>query len=157
MALKQLLLLFLSYKNLARYINKENGKFDFFLYIVLIIQISFLPSIPSGFHSPNLDGWIGFSITVIFSLLFYSAFYYCFYSKDRNHYIREVVIMSVIARVHSFICLACIAVVQTGIWSHFKLTKPENVSLIYFVSYYILFALIMLFVKRNALLFRGSE
>ena len=154
MVLKELLLLFLSYKNLARYIRIESGRFDFLLYIIMIIQISFLPSIPSGFHSPNLDGWIGFSITVSFTLLFYSVFYFWFYSRDKINYIREIVIISVIARLHSFVYLACIAIVQTGIWAHFKLPKPENISLIYFILYYFLFALIMIFVKRSAMVFR---
>ncbi|MBH46652.1 MAG: hypothetical protein CME71_00620 [Halobacteriovorax sp.] len=154
MQFKDVFLLFTSYDSLARYISSRSEKYDLIIYIAFLIQISFLPSVPSGFHSPNVDGWTGFSITVIFSLLFYSIFYYKYYYKKTENYIREVVIISVVARLHSFIFLACMGVLQTGIWAYYKLPKAAGISMLYFLSYYILFAVIMMLSKRKTLLLK---
>lgn len=142
--------MFFSYENLMKYVSSESRKYDLLFYLFFITETSVLPSVPSGFHSSNAEGWIGFTISLVFYFLFYPIFYYYFYRKKEINFIREIIIFSVVARLHSFLYVGCIAVGQMVLWSFFRLQKMPHASLSYYILYYVLFTLLMIFLKRRS-------
>lgn len=154
---KEIFLMFFSYKSLLKYVLGEHRRYDLLFFFLFIGQVSILPSIPSGFHSPNAEGWLGFGISSVFSLFFYLGFYFNFYRGRDFHFIREVVVFSVVARLHSFFFTGGMALAQIGIWSFLGIKKIPNTSLVYYLLYYALFALIMVLFKKRCIRMKTSE
>lgn len=141
--------LFTSHKKLVEYCRKDN-RFELLFFILFTFQTFVLPSIPSGFHSPTPEGWMGFYISTSYVILFYIFFYYSFYrsNESKDAFIREVIIFSVVARLHSFFYVGLIAFLQFIAWSFFKFPKFAFLSLIYFLLYYLIFGFLMIRYKR---------
>jgi len=123
---------------------------DFMFFIIYLLQTFVLSSLPSGFHSNTPDGWRGFYISLIFIGIFYSVFYFIFYQsiKQQRNFIREMIIFSVIARIHAFIVAGSFAVAVLFIWGLFKLPRNEGISLFFYLFYYALFSLFMIRMKK---------
>lgn len=147
--MKENILRILSFEKLFRRILLKDGKYDLLFFILLLLQISILPAIPSGFHSPNPEGWLGFSITLIFSLFFYPMYYRIRYLSQSSQFIREVVIFSVIARFEAFLITGIVALFQIGLWSFLKLERISNLSLFYYLMYYVVFTFLMILFKNR--------
>lgn len=144
------LIILISCKEVVKYVaSSSGGAYDLLFYLIFTVQTSFLPSIPSGYHSPNNEGWLAFYISIVFFFLFYPLLYFKFYRHKDANFIREIVIFSVVARFNSFVYVGCIAVIQLGLWSFFKLPKLNNASLIYYLLYYATFAALMFFCKKD--------
>lgn len=144
------LLAFISRKEAIKYVVSSDRIYDIFFYLIFTIQTFLLPSIPSGYHSPNVEGWLGFSISMAFVFLFYPLFYLRFYKHEASDFIREIVVLSVVTRFNSFFYVGCLALVQISIWSFLKFPKLPNVSLIYYLLYYVTFATLMVSCKKNS-------
>lgn len=140
---------FVSLKKLGVYISDPvNRKLDLLFYLVFIFQTAILTSIPTGFHSPNEVGWYEYFFRVGFYLLFYPFLKYKFYKNNGDSFIREVVILSVVAKIKSFLWLALVALLQITIWRALNLPKIPGHSMIFFVLFYILFSINMISAKR---------
>lgn len=147
--MKEKILKILSCERLLKYVSNGNGKYDLVFYLFFMAQTSILPSIPSGFHSQTSEGWLGFSITAIFSFIFYPAFYFAFYRSEETKFIREIAIFSVVARFSSFLLTGIIAISQIGLWSILRLEKIPSTSLVYYIFYYALFSFLMVLYKKR--------
>lgn len=135
-------------KMLRRILNID-GKYDLIFFFIFTLQTSTLASIPSGFHSAKSEGWLGFVVTLVFDLIFYTSYYYYFYRSQYVNFIREVVVLSVVSRLLSFIITGIFAVIQIGVSSLLGLNQLSETSLIYYLFYYSLFAYLMVHFKKN--------
>jgi hypothetical protein len=136
-------------RKILTYASGSNTKLDLVFYLLCILQICIIPSIPTGFHSANPDGWLGFSITVIFSFVFYPIFYFAFYRIKNSQFLREVIVFSVVARFTSFVLTGILALVQIGFWKYMQLNNIPNTSLVYYLIYYGIFSALMVSYKNR--------
>lgn len=138
----------LIHKKLVNYIEEGQHDYDIIFYMLFIIQVSILMSIPSSNYL-SLENWIGFGMSCCFDLAFYPIFYFFFYRKKKGSYIRETVILSSVARIISFCCVGGIALVHIFFWSLLKFQKIPYTSLAYYGLYCLVFALIMVSFKKS--------
>ena len=147
--MKDKLLKMLLSQKIISYASSLNTKFDLVFYLLFIVQTSTLLSVPSGFHSANPDGWLGFGITLLFTFIFYPFFYLVFYQSNKSPFLREVIIFSVVARFSSVALTGVLALIQIGLWELIRLEKIPQASLIYYVFYYLIFSFLMVSYKKN--------
>lgn len=139
---------FIFYRETANYVMSSSKKYDLFFYLFFIAQTFLLASLPSGFHSPTFEGWLGFYISVAFVFIFYPLFYIKFYADKSSEFIREVIIFSVVSRLTSFILVGLLALIQISLWALMKLPKLASSSLIYYLLYYVVFSMMMVRCKK---------
>lgn len=143
--------MFLSYKSLIEEITRSVRKHELMFFILFIIQIGILPSMPSESKSMYSDEWIGYISSSVFELIFYPLFFYSFYNKKRSSFVKEVVAFSVIARIHSFLIIGILSIVQMTIWKIAKDQKIPHASLVFYIQYIVLFMFIMIHIKKKEL------
>ncbi|MBY0516239.1 MAG: hypothetical protein K2P81_04990 [Bacteriovoracaceae bacterium] len=146
------LLVFFSQKECARYSVSER-RLDLFYFIVFSIQTFFLAALPSGFHAPSKEGWLGYSISLIYFFLFYPLYYVKFYRMNNLGFLREAIVFSVSSRFASFFWVALMATAHNLLVFGFKLKnlEPSSPSLLYYLIYYGLFSFFMFKTKKTAL------
>lgn len=141
--------LFLSHEALREYISSDNKKYDLLFYIIFIIQVSILISMPVGKKIPTSQDWAGYAISSIFDLVFYSIFYFIFYFRKKSDFIKEIVVFSVVARLHSFLYICILAIIQMFLWTLLRLEKLADASMIYYIFYILLFTILMVRIKKR--------
>lgn len=140
---------FISLSEVSKYVESSDRSNDLIFYLFFIVQTTVLPSIPSGFHSPNFEGWLGFFMSSIFFFIFYPLFYNKFYRINPHSFIREAVVLSVVARINSFFCIGLFALLQITIWTILKLPKIPYLSMFYYMAYYVTFSAMMIYCKNK--------
>lgn len=132
----------------SAFLQKDEYKYDLFFFLIFLMQTFLLTSLPTGYHSQNTDGWIAFSISLIFCFSFYPLFYYKYYRNKKN-FIREIIIMSTVVRFHAFIFSAIIAILALFVIALLKLKRPTYISLAMYVFYYLIFTGLMFRCKKR--------
>jgi lipopolysaccharide export LptBFGC system permease protein LptF len=141
-----------SHKALIDYSRVRNRKYDILFFLIFVVQVFVLTSVPTGMRSSNSDEWAGFAVSSIFCFVFYPTIYCLFYKEKENNFIREVVIFSSVIRLHSFVLTGLIAIIQMFLWSLLKLERLPHSSLIYYIVYYVIFTLLVVnIVKKSKL------
>jgi len=151
MNMKEFFMLF-SHKALIDYSSDRNRKYDILFFLIFVIQVFILTTVPSGIRSSNSDEWYGFAVSSIFCVVFYPTIYWLFYKEKEYDFIREVVIFSSVVRLHSFVLTGLIAIIQMVLWSLLKLERLPHSSLIYYIIYYVIFTFLMMnIIKKSKL------
>ena len=101
--------LFYSYDSLRRYCTTDDKAYDLLFYLVYVIQVSILMSYPNGDYDLS---WNGFFLCSAFELIFYPMFYFSFYFRNKSDFLREVIVYSSVVRIHAFISVGMLALLQ---------------------------------------------
>lgn len=142
--------MFFSHRSLIDYSRDRIRKYDLLFFLIFVIQVFVLTTVPSGIRSSNSDEWYGFAVSTIFCVVFYPIIYLIFYREKEHEFIREVVIFSSVVRLHTFVFTGIIAISQMVLWSVLKLERLPHSSLIYYVIYYVIFTSLMVSVVKKS-------
>lgn len=146
--------LFSSNESLIRFISSGNRSNDLLFFLLLIFQISILPSMPVSSTGLYSDEWISYVFSSLFDLFFYLIFYYIFYRNENENFIREIIAFSVVARVQAFIFVGILSIIQISLWSSLKKQQIPHGSLIFYVQYISVFTILMTRIKNKEITMR---
>lgn len=137
---------FTSIRGVVNYITKNRKEYDLIFYLAFAAQTFILPSMPS---MPNSDSWTGFYIGLGFTLLFYPCFYFLFYKMKDSDFIREVIVLSVVSRLLSFLLVGGLALLWIFFLRAFEIFHKSKGSLVWYLLYCFVYTALMIYMRRK--------
>lgn len=139
-------------KKAWRYLSsQEDADLDLFLYSAFVVQTFALVAVPSDHNLSIQTQWGRYAVWVIFYLLFYPFYYFKYYKNNKN-FIRDIVILSVSARVLAFLITGITALICAYLKSKFRLVFSSiyifDMTVVFQAIYYVFFSFFMIKVRK---------